>query len=221
MAFVLAMPQLLTAQAERIQVLLETSRGNIIVELYNETPQHRDRFVANVRDGRYDGVQFHRVIRDFMVQTGHLGTVGLGRSEELPDDPDQHLIDPEIMVEKFIHERGALAAARLGDEVNPEFRSSGSQFYIVTGKYFTDLDLDETERKNGIHYTPAQRDAYKFRGGAPHLDGGYTIFGRVIDGYKAVDKIQHVDTDTDDRPVRPVSIKHARLLEGKARHSIK
>ncbi len=200
---------------QRVQVLLETSKGKITLELYNETPAHRDAFIANVKAGSYDGVIFHRVIRDFMIQGGNLETRGLSAQAEIPDDSTAGTLPAEIMVDRFVHERGALAAARTGDEVNPEKRSSATQFYIVTGKFFTDYDLAEETKRKGIQYTADQRDAYKFRGGAPHLDGGYTVFGRLIDGWKVVDKIQRVETNAEDRPVKNVVIRKASIVEPK------
>ncbi len=203
--------------AERTQVLVETSRGKFVVELYNETPIHRDSFLSHVRAGDYEGVEFHRVISGFMIQGGNLLTRGLGRGVELPDDSVSGTLPAEIRFPEFIHERGALAAARTSDELNPERRSSASQFYIVTGRHFTEYDLREEVRRRPREYSDAQRDVYKYQGGAPHLDGEYTIFGRLLEGWRTVDKIQHVETDDDDRPTKPITIKRMTILEGKKR----
>ena len=115
------------------KVELETSLGKIVVELYNETPQHRDNFIKLVKEGYYDGVLFHRVIKDFMIQTGDGNSKTAGPDTSLGDGDPGYTIPAEFVYPKYFHKRGALAAARTGDQVNPERRSSGSQFYIVTG----------------------------------------------------------------------------------------
>ena len=124
------------------KVELETSLGKIVVELYNETPQHRDNFIRLVKDGYYDGVLFHRVIKDFMIQTGDGNSKTAGPETTLGDGDPGYTIEAEFIYPKYFHKRGALAAARTGDQVNPERRSSGSQFYIVTGKVYS---LDELQ----------------------------------------------------------------------------
>ena len=124
------------------KVELETSLGNIVVELYNETPQHRDNFIKLVNAGYYDGVLFHRVIKDFMIQTGDGNSKNAGPETSLGDGDPGYTIEAEFVYPKYFHKRGALAAARTGDQVNPERRSSGSQFYIVTGKIYSSQDLE-------------------------------------------------------------------------------
>ena len=163
----------------------------------------------------YDGTVFHRVIKDFMIQAGNLKTRGLSREKSLPGDSDEATIKAEIMPEKFVHVRGYIGAAREGDDTNPKKKSSFSQFYIVTGKYYTDMDLDEMEAGRSWKYTPEQREAYKLQGGAAHLDGGYTVFGRLLDGWGTVDKIQRVETDDNNRPLKNVIIKRMRLYTPK------
>lgn len=123
------------------KVELETSLGTIVVELYNETPQHRDNFIKLVKEGYYDGVLFHRVIKDFMIQTGDGNSKTAGPETALGDGDPGYTIPAEFVYPKYFHKRGALAAARTGDEVNPERRSSGSQFYIVTGKIYGSEEL--------------------------------------------------------------------------------
>ena len=113
---------------------------------------------------------------------------------------------------RFFHKHGALCAAREGDEVNPEKASSSTQFYIVTGNYFTDLDLDELEARTGRKYTPEQREAYKLYGGTPHLDNGYTVFGEVVSGMNVVEEIQRVATDDQNRPRKDVIIKKVSIV---------
>ena len=130
-----------TADNNMTKVELETSLGNIVVELYNETPQHRDNFIKLVKEGYYDGVLFHRVIKDFMIQTGDGNSKNAGVDTPLGDGDPGYTIEAEFVYPKYFHKRGALAAARTGDQVNPERRSSGSQFYIVTGKIYSSDDL--------------------------------------------------------------------------------
>ena len=130
-----------TADNKMTKVKLETSYGDIVVELYNETPQHRDNFIKLVKEGYYDGVLFHRVIKDFMIQTGDGNSKIAGPDTSLGDGDPGYTIEAEFVYPKYFHKRGALAAARTGDQVNPERRSSGSQFYIVTGKIYSSDEL--------------------------------------------------------------------------------
>lgn len=129
------------------KVKLETSLGDIVVELYNETPQHRDNFIKLVKEGYYDGVLFHRVINDFMVQTGDGNSKTAGPETMLGDGDPGYTIPAEFVYPKYFHKRGALAAARTGDQVNPERASSGSQFYIVTGKLYSSDELKQMEQR--------------------------------------------------------------------------
>ncbi len=200
---------------ERTRVCFETNKGDFTVELYNETPKHRANFLRLIEERAYENVIFHRVIRNFVVQGGNLKTKTWDKESLLPEDSTAGTIDAEIMAERFIHERGALAAARQPDEVNPQRKSSATQFYIVTGKYYTDFDLDEFEEKNGLHYTPEQREHYMFKGGTPELDGAYTVFGRLIDGWKTIDKIQRLETDELDNPKKTVRIERAYIVHPK------
>ena len=190
---------------------ISTTLGDIIVKLYDETPLHRDNFIKLAKEGYYDGTIFHRVIKNFMIQggdpqsknptpDGHYGTGG----------PD-YTIEAEILPGLY-HKRGALAAARQGDEVNPERRSSGSQFYIVWGRTFDDQTLDAQQQRitratGGTVVLPDSiREVYKTTGGTPHLDGQYTVFGHVVSGLDVVDRIQRTATDSLDRPVEDVRI---------------
>ncbi len=200
---------------ERTRVRFETNKGDFTVELYNETPKHRANFLRLVEEKAYDNVIFHRVVKNFVVQGGNLQTKNWQKDSILPEDSTAGEIEAEIMPKLFIHERGALAAARQPDEVNPEKKSSGSQFYVVTGNYYTDFDLDEMEQKNGVHYTPEQREKYMFKGGTPALDGAYTVFGRLIDGWKTIDKIQRIETDEVENPIKTVRIERAYIVYAK------
>ena len=129
------------------KVELKTTYGKIVVELYNETPQHRDNFIKLVNEGYYDGVLFHRVIKDFMIQTGDGNSKTAGPETALGDGDPGYTIEAEFVYPKYFHKRGALAAARTGDQVNPERRSSGSQFYIVTGKVYSSDDLQAMTKR--------------------------------------------------------------------------
>lgn len=132
-------------QEKRVEVVLETTAGNIKIALYNETPGHRDNFVKNVKEGAYDGVLFHRVIKDFMVQAGDPSSKNAEKGKMLGAS-DYGTEIPAEFVPRYFHKRGALAAARTGDNVNPEKKSSGSQFYIVTGKKYNAAELAQMEK---------------------------------------------------------------------------
>ena len=124
-----------------------------------------------------------------------------------------YTIPAEIVYPRFFHKSGQLCAARSSNDVNPERASSASQFYIVTGKFYTERELDKIELENNIKLTPEQRQAYMTQGGAPHLDGAYTIFGEVVKGMKVVDKMQFVATDMNDRPLKNIKIKSMKIVK--------
>ena len=197
-------------------VELQTSKGTIRLRLYDETPLHRDNFIRLVRSGFYDGILFHRVIQQFMIQAGDPKSKNAADTAKLGSGGPTYTIPAEIRPQYF-HRKGVLAAARMGDNVNPERASSGSQFYIVQGRVFTDQSLDsvETHRLNGRKLPSAHRAVYTTIGGAPHLDQAYTIYGEVISGLEVVDSIAAVKTSGrtgGDRPIEPVRIKKARLV---------
>lgn len=178
------------------RVLITTSMGNITVVLYNDTPQHRDNFIKLINQGWYEGSNFHRVINRFMIQGGH--------RKDGTQDPG-YTVPAEFRAQYF-HKKGALAAARQGDQVNPQKASSGCQFYIVQGEVFTDQKLNEMETRMGRKFTEQQRQAYKTVGGTPHLDGAYTVFGEVVQGIEVVDKIAAVPVSPQGGiPVTPVT----------------
>lgn len=202
------------ASKQRAQVTFTTTEGTIVVELYNETPYHRDNFLWQVKHHTYDGVLFHRVINQFMIQSGDPlskdakpGQI-LGEGTDIPEE----WLNPEICLPTLFHHRGALAAAREGDDVNPQKKSGSQQFYIVTGKVFDDASLDKLQQHideathGKVRLTPSMREAYRTVGGAPHLDGSYTVFGHVIEGMDIVDRIQRVETDAMDRPLQDIRI---------------
>ena len=184
------------AQDKETKVLIKTSMGDITVMLYNDTPQHRDNFIKLVNEGWFTGSPFHRVIKNFMIQGGQNAD---GRV-----DPG-YRIPAEIKSNHF-HKKGALAAARQADQVNPQKMSSGSQFYIVQGQVWNETQLNMFESRYGKVFNAKQRQAYQSIGGTPHLDGDYTVFGEVTEGLDIVDKIAAVKTGYMDVPVDPVTI---------------
>ena len=205
--------QTIIAQELETVVLIETSKGKIKVKLYNETPLHRDNFIKLVNEGKYEGLLFHRIIKQFMVQGGDVKSKDAPMDMPLGEGEIGYTIPAEFVYPRYFHKRGALCAARTPDEDNPTKESSGSQFYIVTGKHFTSMELDKKEKEEGITYTPEQRKAYMVEGGAPHLDGEYTVFGEVLKGIKVADKIQFTPTNEDDRPLSNITIKRMRIVK--------
>lgn len=202
----------------RTEVLFTTDKGDIRVVLYDETPRHRDNFIRLVESGYYDGVLFHRVIRDFMIQWGDSTTRHALPGEEVGEYDPPYTVPAEIVYPKYYHKRGALAAAREGDDVNPEWRSSSAQVYIVFGRTFTEHGLDEqqkriTEATGGkAEMTPDIRATYRYLGGTPHLDGSYTVFGEVTEGMDVVARIQAAKTDKQDRPEEDIRIIKATVI---------
>ncbi|MCK9612400.1 MAG: peptidylprolyl isomerase [Bacteroidales bacterium] len=176
--------------------LIKTNLGDITVKLYNETPLHRDNFVKLVREGFYNGSIFHRVINSFMIQGG-----GAANGTE-----DVGYTIPAEIVPKYFHKKGALAAARMPDQVNPQKASSGSQFYIVQGKIYTDAELDIFGQRLNRKFTAQERETYKTIGGTPHLDGNYTVFGEVIEGFEIINKIAEVKTKAGDKPIEDIQM---------------
>ena len=252
-----------TDMEKRTQVKIETTMGEIVVELYNETPKHRDNFIKLAKEGVYDSTLFHRVIRQFMIQAGDPESKNAADTAQLGSGDVGYTIPAEF-VPKFYHKKGALAAARMGDDVNPERASSGCQFYIVTGRKFRESQLlDMAGQKNNARmdtlfnqlarkhmkeiyklrkandqdgllelqdsleaqayalykeeepfmFTPEQVTSYTTIGGAPHLDGSYTVFGKVVSGMETVEKIEGAKTGKADRPVENVRILKATVLE--------
>lgn len=203
----------------RHQVLLQTSMGDIVVELYNETPRHRDNFLKVVRSGYYNGILFHRVIADFMIQAGDSTTRHAKPGAPVGDYDLGYTVPSEFRFPQFFHKRGALAAAREPDSVNPQRASGGAHFYIVWGHTYTDASLDRIQHKTDsltggkVKFTPEVREYYKTVGGTPHLDGMYTVFGQVVKGLDVVDAIDHVKTDDGDRPLADVRIIKAVVLK--------
>lgn len=246
---------------KRTLVKLETTMGNITVALYNETPKHRDNFIKLVKEGVYDSTLFHRVIKQFMIQAGDPDSKNASDTAMLGSG-DVGYTSPAEFNPKFFHKKGVLAAARQGDDVNPEKASSGCQFYIVTGRKFTEpqllgmenkineqheealfdslarqhmkeiykmrkagdnaglLELQDTleaqarelaDKEEKFRFTPEQIKAYSTVGGAPHLDGSYTVFGEVTEGMEVVENIEIAKTNRADRPVENIRILKASI----------
>jgi len=202
-------------------VEITTTKGIIVVRLSDSTPQHRDNFLRLVKTAYYDSLLFHRVIRNFMIQSGDpdskSGNPGKPLSQGGSGGPG-YTIPAEFRPTLF-HKRGALGAARTGDDINPARASSGSQFYIVEGKRFTDAGLDSVEkfRLKGRKIPEDERSVYRQLGGAPHLDQQYTVFGEVVKGIDIVDSIASVKTSGPplDRPVAEVRILKMKLIRRK------
>lgn len=244
-------------------VEFKTTEGNITVRLYGDTPKHQANFLKLVKDGYYKDVLFHRVIKDFMIQTGDPDSRTAKDGQMLGSGGPGYQIDAEIVYPTHFHKRGALAAARTGDQVNPERKSSGSQFYIVTGQVVPAAQIDQlaqqglmqekqaefmrlaNEHMDEIRKMQAAGDqaglnalqqklidqteakfkdkasalpdemvkAYTTVGGAPHLDGQYTVFGEVVSGMDVVDKIEKAETDGNDRPKQNIRIISAKVVD--------
>lgn len=252
-----------TATAGDVKVIVETTMGNFTVLLYGDTPGHRDNFLKLAREGFYNGTLFHRVIDQFMVQAGDPESRNAPAGKMLGSGDPGYTLEAEIVYPRHFHKRGALAAARQGDQVNPQRRSSGSQFYVVTGQKVPEAAIGQLEARmqntamqsifnglaaqhadqirqlqatgdregletlrqqliaqtesqyqaNPVHMTEEMKQAYVTQGGAPHLDGQYTVFGEVIDGMDTIDKIEKVATDGNDRPTTDVKILKMTVVE--------
>ena len=185
-----------TQAQNETKVLIKTTMGDITVMLYDDTPLHRDNFIKLVNEGWYNGSPFHRVIKNFMIQGG--------QNADGSVDPGYRI--PAEFKSNHFHKKGALAAARQADQVNPKKMSSGSQFYIVQGEVLDEVKIQRYESYMGKVFGAKERQAYMTVGGTPHLDGQYTVFGEVVEGLDVVDKIAAVKTGYMDVPVEPVTI---------------
>lgn len=253
-----------TTDTASVKVAVKTTAGDFTVLLYGDTPKHRDNFVKLVNEGYYEGTLFHRVIKEFMIQAGDPDSRTAKPGQQLGAGGPDYKIDAEIIFPKYFHKRGALAAARQGDQVNPMKQSSGSQFYVVTGRksslaeveqlgkrmqgsrmqaIFNRLAMEhrdeiiEMQRRGDrdglqelqndliaqteaeIASTPAptitdeMKQAYTTVGGAPHLDGEYTVFGEVIEGMEVIDAIEKAETDRSDRPKEDIRIVSMKIID--------
>lgn len=244
-------------------VKIETTMGDITVKLYDETPKHKENFIKLVKEGVYDSTLFHRVIKNFMIQAGDPTSKTASATDTLGSGDVGYTIPAEFNP-KFFHKRGVLAAARQGDDVNPNKESSGCQFYIVTGRKFSEAQMinmenqmnearldtvfqalarkhmkeiykmrkandmeglmelqdslenqarKEVAKEPSLKFTPEQIKAYTTVGGAPHLDGSYTVFGEVVDGMNVVAEIETAKTNRQDRPTQDIRILKATVVE--------
>lgn len=203
---------LVKKQYDRPVVVMETTEGNIVLELYNETPIHRDNFLKLANTGAIDSTLFHRVIMDFMIQGGdpvskyadatttEFPAEQLGDHDVLDSEGKPYELPAEIVYPQLFHKRGALAAARESNDVNPERKSSSSQFYIVWGSW----PARKSSSGKSVEPLPYYKD--NMAPGTPHLDGEYTVFGEMIDGFEVVQKIQRRATDKYDRPIKDVRL---------------
>lgn len=199
-------------KVKEVLIEFETTEGVMLVKLYNQTPLHRDNMVKLVKEGYYDGLLFHRVIKSFMIQGGDPDSKNAKPGQMLGQGGPGYTVPAEI-IDSLIHKKGALAAARMGDQINPTKASSGSQFYIVQGRPFNENELNSMAARSGIKYNDAQKELYASLGGVPHLDGGYTVFGELVTGFDVLDKIGNTQTGAGDRPVKEMKIIKAKILD--------
>jgi peptidyl-prolyl cis-trans isomerase B (cyclophilin B) len=184
-------------------IKIETSKGSMVIRLYNETPAHRDNMIKLIREGFYKDQLFHRVIKDFMIQGGDPHSKGAEKGQRLGAGGPGYTVPAEFN-ETLIHKKGALAAARKGDVENPEKASSGSQFYLVQGRVLTTEELKILEQRGVASINEERTEIYTSLGGTPHLDGSYTVFGEVVEGLEIIDIIAAVPCDAYSRPLEDV-----------------
>ena len=192
-------------------VLIETDMGNIRIRLFNQTPEYRDNFISLVKENYYDSLLIHRVIKGFGIQSGAADTRYATKDDVVGWKGPGYTL-PAHIVPLFYHSRGMIGSPRKPDRENSKLRSDGSQYYIVTGRTYTDTELNEIEKENNYRFTTEQRQVYKTTGGAPHLDGTYTIFGEVTDGMPVADKINQVEVDNEYRPLKDIRVKKITIL---------
>lgn len=194
--------QITEVQTEQL-IKIETSLGDMMIKLYNETPGHRDNMIKLIQDGFYKDQLFHRVIGDFMVQGGDPHSKGAEKGQRLGTGGPGYTIPAEFH-ENLIHKKGALAAARQGDRMNPDKESSGSQFYLVQGRVFSPEELNLMAQKMMNNPSKEVSEIYTTLGGTPHLDGSYSVFGEVVEGLEILERIAAIDTDAYNRPLEDV-----------------
>jgi peptidyl-prolyl cis-trans isomerase B (cyclophilin B) len=185
------------------RIKISTSMGDMVFKLYNETPAHRDNMIKLINEGFFNDQLFHRVIKDFMIQGGDPQSAGAEPGVRLGNGGPGYTVPAEFN-ENLFHKKGALAAARQGDQVNPEKASSGSQFYLVQGRVFTEEELQLLRERGMDKISEEAAEVYRTTGGTPHLDGAYTVFGEIVEGMDVLDRISEVPTDRFDRPVEDV-----------------
>lgn len=190
---------------KQTKVIISTAYGDIKLALYNETPKHRDNYIKLVKGGFYNGTLFHRVMQNFMIQGGDPESKNAAPKQMIGNGGPGYTVPAEFNT-KFTHKKGALAAARQPDSVNPEKASSGSQFYIVQGKKFNKSELEKLAKKKGITYTENQIKDYETIGGYAPLDMDYTVFGEVLEGMEVLDKIAAQKVGRENRPVEDIKM---------------
>jgi len=191
-------------ESEKEQMIkIETSMGDMIIKLYNETPAHRDNIIKLINEGFYNDQLFHRVIKDFMIQGGDPHSVGAEKGQRLGSGGPGYTVPAEFN-KNLIHKKGALAAARKGDQENPEKASSGSQFYLVQGRVLTPEEINMLAQRGVAAFTKESAEIYTTLGGTPHLDGAYTVFGEIVQGLDVLDAIASQPTDAYNRPLQDV-----------------
>ena len=194
------------------KVLISTSLGDITIALYDETPKHKENFLKLAGEGYYDNVLFHRIIKNFMIQTGDPDSKNAAPGQPLGMGGPDYRIPAEFVPELY-HKRGAIAAARMGDNVNPKKESSGSQFYIVDGKKWTRDEMNQISTQMRKTFSAEQIETYTTIGGDPFLDGDYTVFGEVVSGMDVVDMIAAQPKDGRDRPLTDIKILSTKIVE--------
>lgn len=195
-----------------VRVEMVTTEGKMVFMLFNDTPLHRDNFLKLIKQHTYDSLLFHRVIKDFMIQAGDPNSRNAKPGQMLGDGTLGYTVPAEFVATHF-HRKGALCAARQGDNVNPEKASSSCQFYIVQGQVWDGGRLDMMEQRFGKKFTAEQRKVYTTEGGTPHLDGDYTVFGQLVEGWEVLDRIASAPTGRADRPVKDVRILKVKVLK--------
>jgi len=193
-------------------VVIETEMGNITIRLFNDTPEYRDNFLKLVREHFYDSLLWHRVIARFVIQSGAADT-RYAKAGDIIGWKGPGYTLPANIHPKYFHRRGMIGVPRLPDDKNAYKRSDGSQFYIVTGRPYSEDDLADIEKEKNFRFTPEEKEVYKTTGGAPTLDHEYSIFGEVTEGMDIADLINAVQVDTDWRPVKDIRIKRIRILQ--------
>ena len=183
----------------KADIVVETSLGDIEIALYDDTPLHKANMIKLVKEGFYTDHLFHRVIQGFMIQGGDPHSVGAPQGQRLGNGGPGYRVPAEILP-KYYHKKGVIAAARMGDSVNPDRESSGSQFYIVQGNVLTIEQLNFLQSRSQETFSAEKISDYTTLGGTPHLDGAYTVFGEVVKGMEVIDAIGAVETNSFDRP---------------------
>ncbi len=194
-------------------ITIETSGGTMHAILFDDTPKHKSNFIKLAENKFYDSTLFHRVIKEFMIQGGDPTSKNAKPGDMLGAGGGDLKKIPYEFTPKHVHIQGTLAAARTN---NPEKESSGSQFYIVTGKKYTAQQIQQNASRSGMNYTEQQIKDYQEKGGTPFLDNNYTVFGELIDGLEVALKIQETSTGAGDRPNEDISMNiSAKLLKKK------